>query len=310
MYKNTLVIQFKICLLFLLILNSTFAKCQALQLEIDPELSLNYNSFITFQVTLTDGELIKKTYSKKRKNRLHWSDLDIKIKGGQYLKKGIMKIHSGEKLNEKGNIEIKISYNDMVLTKVIQLTFDQIQIVDFNGKHAKKRRSNDFLRALPRLFANHLITEATGVEIETKQNPNRGLKGKKGSHAGHIIVDLDTVHINKQIILKAVCEDQINHKVATAYINPQLTQLKIMAEGGDGSAGTYGGDGIGGDGGQAGSGGTVEVLTNKATSPFIHSLIVSTAGGFGGFRGASSTRHNPSKDGLNGNYGQVVFISK
>lgn len=315
---------FRFTLLIILgLFTSLMANSQDLKLVFAPEMSLNFNSYITFQVELNQNETTRSTYAKKRKERLAWSHLDIKITGGDYLKQGILKIHSSEKLKEKGEITLEVAYKDQRISKTLELTFDEIQIVDFNGKKAKKTRSNSFFRQLGRSFVNQMLSEATGVEITTMPRPKDGRSGKKGGHAGLIHVGLDTLYINNTLILKATCVDKTYHKKAVAYINPLKSQIKIMAEGGDGGHGTHGeafdpnyhggssnNNGIGGKGGRAGAGGQVEVYTNSATTPYIHALIVSTNGGLGGFSGQSARRHPQLTDGINGDHGQVVFINK
>ena len=308
--RNVLLFFLKHCFFLSIFCLSANSYGQTLDVKIDEDVSLNFNSYVNFQVSLTENGITKTTYSSRRKTMLKWSELNIKTEGATYLKNGLFKIHSAKELNEKGCITIHVSYKNITNTKHINLTFDEIQIVDFNAKSAKKRRPGNFIGYFFRSIFNKMITDATGVEIETLPRQKRGLNGRKGEHVGMITVDLDTLHINKSIILKATCINKTNSKQAIAYINPEVSQIKIMAEGGHGGNGTYGTDRDGGNGGNAGAGGQVEVYTNAATTPYIKSLIISTVGGFGGFVGNSSLRKNKGINGLNGDNGQVVFIPK
>lgn len=313
--------KLKIIITFLLLSTSALLKAQSLDIQIDPDLSLNYNSYLAFQVLLEDDQKeIKSTFAKKRKHRIKWSDIDVKLTGASYLEKGLLKVYSGEKLKEQGEITLHVTYEGLTVSKTIALKFDDIQIVNFNGKNAKKRRPNRFLGSITRGFFNAIITEATGVEITPV--PRKGKPGRNGSNAGMVIVTLDTVRINQQTILKVTCVDKTHHKQAIAYTNPTTGQIKIMAEGGRGGRGTRGerynpsihGSGgksaRGGNGGRAGAGGYVEVYVDSSTQPYINALIITTEGGFGGSKGASYRRPNLATNGLNGNHGNVVFVNK
>ena len=297
---------------------------QTLDININPDLSLNYNSYVYFEVTVKDQNNThnnKSTSNKNRKSRIKWSDVDVTLEGGDYLKKGVFKIHSGSKLNEKGFVTLNASYDGLSVSKTIELTFNDIVVVNFNGKNAKKRKRHNILGNIGRMFANGMITHITGVEITP--SPRKGKDGRKGGHAGMVIVKLDTVHINKQVILKATCEDKTHHKQAVAYVNPSIGELKIMAEGGKGGNGKPGErydpeihgpnhqkHASGGNGGRAGSGGYVEVYTDESTRPYLNAVVISTEAGFGGVRGSSGARHNSAQDGSHGTHGNVVFISK
>ncbi len=295
---------------------------QTLSVKINPDLSLNYNAYVSFEVVLeNDGNVLKSTSSKKRKHRIKWSDIDITLNGADYLKRGLFKIHSGNTLNEEGSITIDVAYGNLSVSKTIELKFDDILIVNFNGKNAKKRKQNSIFGSLGRAFFNGILTEVTGVE--TTPSPRKGKSGNKGGHAGMVVVNLDTIHINQQVILKATCEDKTHHRQAVAYVNPKLGEIKIMAEGGKGSNGTpgeayspekhgpsYDEGASGGNGGRAGAGGFVEVYTDKSTNPYLNAIIVSTTGGFGGVRGRSGGRNNTATNGSNGSYGNVVFVTK
>lgn len=322
LFKDLPIKQLSILLLFLFIGYTPNLFAQTLNVKVNPDLSLNYNAYVSFEIVLEhENDILKSTSSKKRKQRIRWSDIDIKLHGADYLDDGLFKIHSSDKLNEKGSVTMDVIYGQFSVTKTIELKFDDILIVNFNGKNAKKRKSNSILGTLGRLFFNGILTEVTGVEVTP--SPRKGKTGKKGGHAGMVIVNLDTVHINQQIILKATCEDKTHHKQAVAYVNPIYGEIKIMAEGGKGSNGTQGeaydpdkhGPGYhenasGGNGGRAGSGGYVEVYTDKSTNPYLNAIIISTDGGLGGLRGRSSRRNNSAINGSNGEYGNVVFVSK
>ncbi len=292
-------------------------QAQDLDIKIDTNLSLNYNAYLSFEVEETHHNQIKSTERKTNKNRLKWSHIDVKVTGGTYYKKGLLKIDSGKDLNEKGEITIEVTYNKKTISKTVSLAFNEIQIINFNGKNAKKKRSNSFLGQLFR----GLVSEATGVELTPV--PKNGKSGKKGEHAGIVTIDLDTVHINHTVILKAVCIDKTHGKKAVAYVNPKLSIIKIMAEGGNGSSGTdgeaynpdvhgqgYEKSGLGGHGGKAGSGGYVEVYTNQGSRPYINALLITTSGGTGGNKGRSMRHSSTSLKGADGLNGHVVYISK
>lgn len=136
-----------------------------------------------------------------------------------------------------------------------------------------------------------------------------GRYGKEGKQGPELKVEITAIAIGDSTYLKVIVkkkDSKSKHRIY--FINPNIGQLKIIADGGDGGDGESSKKG-GGYGGDGGNGGIIEVTFDAATKKYLvnNCLLFSIEGGLGGIGGLDTELNSHASDGDSGKKGKVLI---